>query len=288
MKIRSFLILCLLLISTYSWSESKWLSYGNGMINLDNVSSIIPGTTTHKEIYEGTVLGNFYKGTILDVMIPSDRCNSGYTWTYRGWVDFAKGDPEYLGLYSTEKHTYEQNLKVLDISSDEQVEMENLMRDMDIKPETNTLLSSYDGWSDITSYDTFMNWYTYKNPLSIDRELLKTRLSSIPLELLDTEEGFEELKSTMSSILPVTEVGYTKWLSSDNHVNKIIEDTYNLNDHYLSNTVPMYHNSIKFDEFELWISGTSCDFNLVSSESESKKLIQDTLSKIGTFINIIR
>ena len=237
MKIRSLLILCLLSISTHTWSENKWLSYGNGMINLNNVGFINTGTTTHKEMYDDTFLGKMYKG-----LIPSDRCNNGYTWSYKEWVNSSKKDKNYLDSFSVEVSDRDKGIK----------------------------LSSLEGYSDITSYDTFKNWYLFKNPKSPD--------------------VFSKITGQ-----PVTKDQYEWWLTSEDIGTKqfgvtketynLIEETYNLNDHYLSNTVPMYHNSIKFDDFELWISGTSCDLNLVSSESDSVKLIQDTLSKIGKFIN---
>jgi len=265
MKLRNILILCLLSISTHSWSESKWLSYGNGMINLNNVSSITPGKTTHKEMYEGTVL---YENTVLrdiyGVLIPSDRCNSGYMWTYREWVNSSKKDKEYLGLYSNEVIEHESSkLK-------------------------GSKLSLIEGYSNITLYDTFKNWYFFKNPLTENQinNVPEIKLSISEQEkLLESPDVVNTINERLYSLLPVTKDQYEDWLMKEDVPNKVIEEIYNLNNHYLSNTDPMYQNSIKFDDFELWISGTSCDLNLVSSESESKKLIQDTLSKIGTFIN---
>ena len=259
MKPRFIFIISLLLISTQTWSESKWLSYGNGMINLDNVGFINPGTTTHKEMYEGTVLYDIYGG-----LVPSDRCNSGYTWTYREWVNSSKKDKEYLGIYSNEVIEYEgSKLK-------------------------GSKLSLIEGYSNITLYETFKNWYFFRHPITKDQinSIPETKLSISEQEkLLESPEVFDKINERLYSLLPVTKVQYEDWLTKDNVPNKVIEEIYNLNDHYSSNTVPMYHNSIKFDEFELWISGTSCDLNLVSSVPESEKLIQDTLSKIGDFIN---
>jgi len=224
MKIRSLLILCLLTVSTQTWSENKWLSYGNGMINLDNVNYITRGKTKHQEMYE--------LSSLLYVLNPSDRCNGSYTWTFKEWVNAFKTDKEYLRIYSTEQI-----------------------------PSKETLLSSLEGYSDITLYETFKKWYEFK------------------LEISDP--GYSEYQDNM--VLPVSEYDYKTWLS-DESGNKIIEDTFNIKKQYMSNTIPMYHNSIYFDDFELWISGTSCDLNLVSSVSESDQLIQDTLSKVGKFI----
>jgi len=225
MKIRSILILCLLLSSTHSWSNGKWLGYGSGMINLDNVNYITRGTTKHQEMHD--------ENTYLYEIITSDRCNNGYTWTFKEWVNAFKTDKEYLRMYSTEQI-----------------------------PSKDTLLSSLEEYSDITLYETFKNWYEFK------------------LEISDPD--YSEYQNNL--VLPVSESDYKTWLS-DESGNKIIEGTFNIKKQYMYNTNPMYHNSINFDDFELWISGTSCDLNLVSSESESGKLIQDTLSKIGNFIN---
>jgi len=267
MKIKSILILCLLLTSTHSWSNGKWLSYGNGMVNLDNVKVITKGVTIHKEMYEDfeTNLGlaMLMELNTSSVLIPpEDRCYEGINWNYRLWVNSFK-IKDYLPAYSTEQI-----------------------------PSKDTLLSSLDGYSDITEYETFKNWYFYKHTLTEDQR--KEIVSSLNMTTSEQEElfstdngiskGLDMINSEMNSLLPVSESDYKTWLSDESE-NKIIEDTYNLKDHYLSNTVPMYHNSLKFDEFELWISGTSCNLNLVSSESESSQLIQDTLSKIGNFIN---
>ena len=246
MKLRFMFIISLLLISTQTWSESKWLSYGNGMINLDNVNHIQPGNIVHKEVF-GMKNG------------PHDsRCNNEYTWTYREWVESSKKDKKYLSLYSTIK-----------------------INDEDVN------LYSIEGYSDITLYDTFKNWYFFKNPLNENQinDIPETKLSISEQEkLLDSPDFYNKINEVMYSLLPVTKVEYENWLSTEEG-NKIIEDTFNITDQYLSNTDPMYKTSIKFDDFELEISGSSCDLNLVSSVPESNQLIQDTLSKIGNFIN---
>lgn len=243
MKLRFMFITGLLVLSTQTWSESKWLSYGNGMINLDNVNHIQPGNV------------NFY-----GVFIINDRfrCNNKYTWTYREWVESSKKDKKYLSLYSTIK-----------------------INDEDVN------LYSIEGYSDITLYDTFKNWYFFKNPLNENQinDIPETKLSISEQEkLLDSPDFYNKINEVMYSLLPVTKVEYENWLSTKEG-NKIIEDTFNITDQYLSNTDPMYKTSIKFDDFELEISGSSCDLNLVSSVPESNQLIQDTLSKIGNFIN---
>ena len=242
MKLRFMFITGLLVLSTQTWSESKWLSYGNGMINLDNVNHIQPGNIV-----------KFYGRFIND-----SRCNNKYTWTYREWVESSKKDKKYLSLYSTIK-----------------------IDDKDVN------LYSIEGYSDITLYDTFKNWYFFKNPLSEKQldSIPETKLSILDQEkLLDSPDFYNKVDKVMYLLLPVTKVEYENWLSTEEG-NKIIEDTFNITGQYLSNTDPMYKTSIKFDDFELEISGSSCDLNLVSSVPESNQLIQDTLSKIGTFIN---
>ena len=242
MKLRFMFITGLLVLSTQTWSESKWLSYGNGMINLDNVNHIQPGNV------------NFYGVFINDRF----RCNNKYTWTYREWVESSKKDKKYLSLYSTIK-----------------------INDEDVN------LYSIEGHSDITLYDTFKNWYFFKNPLNENQinDIPETKLSISEQEkLLDSPDFYNKINEVMYSLLPVTKVEYENWLSTEEG-NKIIEDTFNITGQYLSNTDPMYKTSIKFDDFELEISGSSCDLNLVSSVPESNQLIQDTLSKIGNFIN---
>jgi len=259
MKLRFMFITGLLVLSTQTWSESKWLSYGNGMINLDNVNHIQPGNIVHKEVFENS--DNVLDKTVLDmygVFINDSRCNNKYTWTYREWVESSKKDKKYLSLYSTIK-----------------------INDEDVN------LYSIEGHSDITLYDTFKNWYFFKNPLNENQinDIPETKLSISEQEkLLDSPDFYNKINEVMYSLLPVTKVEYENWLSTEEG-NKIIEDTFNITGQYLSNTDPMYKTSIKFDDFELEISGSSCDLNLVSSVPESNQLIQDTLSKIGTFIN---
>lgn len=226
MKLKLIITLCLLTVSTLSLSNSKWLRYGDRMFNLDTIGVITKGTTVHKEMYEDlqttlsvAMLMGLDTSSILNP--PDDRCYEGISWTYRLWVNSLK-IKDYLPAYST------------------------------YQDPNGTLLSLRDGYSDITSYDTFKNWFFYKNPY--------TELS-------------------------ISKVEYDEWLHNDDIPNEIIEDTFNFKQPYIVNTVPMYHNSILFDDTPLWISGLDCNHNLVSSVSESDQLIQDTLSKIGKFIS---
>ena len=269
MKTRSFFILCLLFLSTQTWSESKWLDYGNGLINLNNVGLITKGVTTEKHFIWGR-----------------DRCNNDVSWSYRDWVGSIKGESDYLSKFSTEIFSYEQKLKGMGLSPELQEEYNNedFWKETGlVKIQDGTPLSHvHKDYSDITSYTTFVNWYTYKNGQPVE-DLFKLNEERID-EVVDFD-NHEKYYEWVSTVLPVSQDDYKKWLGSSDHENEIIEKTYNLKRDYLEHTVPMYHNSIKFDDFELRVSGTSCGLNLVTSESESVQLIRNIFSKIGRFVD---
>lgn len=348
MRIKNIITFLLLLISTNSSSEGKWLSNGNTMINLNNFKFIqqgynIGGLLHDEHTAYGGAVYEFYNSDINKINSPIKRClndtytvfialndglmsdydkstppikrglNGTYTMTYKEWVAKAKARDmsdihtgNYLWDYSPIKDVNIMNAKIisnLGYSLRESEDMKRYIGSLGIPPATND--ERFELYNDITSYATFHNRYLYKNPpLSKYKQMLlkyKTlfMLSDMPMNSskrkktyeAEVEEKIKEIDKIINSFLPVSKHEYEMWLAdnendqNEDYKNTIIEETYNLKDHYLSNTVPMYHNSIKLDDFELTLSGASCDLNLVSSESESEKLVQDTLSRIVNFIN---
>ena len=308
MRIKNIITFLLLLISTNSLSDGKWLSYGHTMINLNNVKVIQQGYNIDKFLHDNVAYDVAYDDALFEfqttdinkINSPIKRCvNVAHTMTYKEWVKKAKRDTGkihsgyYLWDYSPIKDTSGIVLEIksnLGYSLTEIVDTEKDMESLGLyHPPTNDEL--FEMYNNITSYNTFTDRYLYKYSLSKhDQESFMNKMPKMSMDPLKRKEMYEGLDKVINSLLPVSIDEYDRWLGGSEkegqyYKNTIIEETYNLKDHYLSNTVPMYHNSIKFDDFELTLSGISCDLNLVSSESESEKLIQDTLSRIGNFIN---
>jgi len=94
MKIKNTIILGLILISTNTLSDGKWLDWGaSSMTNLDKVTSISGG------------------------ILFKNRCNNKYSWTLQEWIDsHRKGGGYYGGFYT------EENPKTADITKYETYE----------------------------------------------------------------------------------------------------------------------------------------------------------------------
>ena len=280
MRIKNIITFLLLLISTNSSSEGKWLSNGNTIINLNNVKVIQrynDGSLLHNDVAYDEALYEFTETDINKINSPIKRCvNGAYTMTYKEWVKKAKRDTGkihsgyYLWDYSPIKDTSGM------VSS--LTEIDDITRDiksLGIQPPTNDEL--FEMYNNITSYSTFANRYLYNN---------YTSNQDLEMNPLKIKEMYKGLDNVINSLLPVSIDEYERWLVGSEernqyYKNTIIEETYNLKNHYLHNTKPMYHNSIKFDDFELWISGDNCQLSGVHSGI----LIRDMLSKIRIFIN---
>ena len=299
MRIKNIITFLLLLISTNSLSEGKWLSNGNTMINLNNVKVIQQGynigSFLHDDVAYDDALYEFTETDINKINSPIKRCvNGAYTMTYKEWVKKAKRDTGkihsgyYLWDYSPIKDT---SVMVSEIKSNlgySLTEIDDITRDiksLGIQPPTNDEL--FEMYNNITSYSTFANRYLYDNYTSNQDWEKVPKISMNPLKI---KEMYKGLDNVINSLLPVSIDEYERWLVGSEernqyYKNTIIEETYNLKNHYLYNTKPMHHNSIKFDDFELWISGDNCEINLVSTANDSRILIRGMLSKISIFIN---
>ena len=87
MKLKNTIILGLVLISTNTLSDGKWLDWGeSSMTNLDKVTSI--------------------SGEIL----LKNRCNNGYPWTLQEWIDTYRAGAEYYGGFYTKENPKTANL----------------------------------------------------------------------------------------------------------------------------------------------------------------------------------
>jgi len=289
MRIKNIITFLLLLISTNSSSEGKWLSNGNTIINLNNVKVIQrynDGSLLHNDVAYDEALYEFTETDINKINSPIKRCvNGAYTMTYKEWVAKAKARDmsdihtgNYLWDYSPIKDT---SVMVSEIKSNlgySLTEIDDITRDiksLGIQPPTNDEL--FEMYNNITSYSTFANRYLYNN---------YTSNQDLEMNPLKIKEMYKGLDNVINSLLPVSIDEYERWLVGSEernqyYKNTIIEETYNLKNHYLHNTKPMYHNSIKFDDFELWISGDNCQLSGVHSGI----LIRDMLSKIRIFIN---
>ena len=82
MKIRT-LVLSILVVSTNTLSEGKWLDWGlSSMTNLDKVTSISGG------------------------ILFKNRCNNGFSWTLKNWIKPHRDGQKYFGgFYSKERPT---------------------------------------------------------------------------------------------------------------------------------------------------------------------------------------
>ncbi|CAC9538029.1 hypothetical protein [uncultured Gammaproteobacteria bacterium] len=89
MKIKNTIILGLILVSTNTLSNGKWLDWGvSSITNLDKVISISGG------------------------IIFKNRCNNGYSWTLDQLIDIYRNGQEHFGLY------YDENDKTtLDVTN---------------------------------------------------------------------------------------------------------------------------------------------------------------------------
>jgi len=122
MQIKNTIILGLILISTNTLSDGKWLDWGaSSMTNLDKVTSISGG------------------------ILFKNRCNNKYSWTLQEWIDsYIKGGGYYGGFYT------EENPKTADITKYETYEYSyNLFTSKNPSSEVGRVFSTmYQEWID--------------------------------------------------------------------------------------------------------------------------------------------
>jgi hypothetical protein len=175
MRIKNIITFLLLLISTNSSSEGKWLSNGNTMINLNNVKVIQQGYNNgsflHDDVAYDDALYEFTETDINKINSPIKRCvNGAYTMTYKEWVKKAKRDTGkihsgyYLWDYSPIKDTSGIVLEIKSNLGYSLTEIVDTVKDMEslglYHPPTNDEL--FEMYNNITSYNTFTDRYLYK------------------------------------------------------------------------------------------------------------------------------